>query len=290
MFSVSRLVVVICAAAAVSGPAVLAQTAVPNLPHTLRVCADPNSLPYSNDRKQGFENQIADLIAKDFGIQVEYLWLRQGERFFKRTLNAGACDIVMGVPAGFDEAATTRPYYRSSYVFITRRASHLNLTSLDDPRLRTLNIGVHILGDANDNIPPVNALISRGIVKNLVGYSIFGNLDEKNPSADVIRAVEDGKVDVAIAWGPLAGYFARNSSVPLEITPIAADAKHPDIPFQFDIGIGVRERDSGWRDLLDRELDRRQTEIDAILKNYGIPQTERPVQAARTGGEMERTE
>lgn len=290
MCSVSKYMLAASIAAVMGGATVLAQTSSPALPHTLRVCADPNNLPYSNDRHEGFENRIADLIAKDFGQQVEYVWFRQGEKFFRRTLNSGACDVVMGVPTGFDEAATTKPYYRSTYVFITRRDSHLDIASLDDPRLRTLRIGVHILGDANDNTPPVNALISRGIVKNLVGYSIFGNLTEKDPPADVIRALEDGKVDVAIVWGPLGGYSARNSAVPLTITPIAADAKHPDVPFQFDIGIGVRERDTGWRDLLNRELDRRQADIDRILKSYGIPQTERAMETAKAGGEMGRTE
>lgn len=290
MFSVSRFISAVCIAAAMTGGCSHAQTVPPNLPKTLRVCADPNNLPYSNDRKQGFENEIADLIARDFGMQVEYIWYRQGEKFFKRTLNSGVCDIVMGVPTGFDEAATTKPYYRSSYVFISRRERHLDITSLDDPRLRTLRIGVHILGDANDNTPPVNALISRGIVKNLVGYSIFGNLNEKDPAADVIRAVEEGKVDVGIVWGPLGGYFSRNASVPLEITPIATDSRHPEIPFQFDIGIGVRERDTGWRDLLDRELERRNAEIDQILKSYGIPRVERPAQAATAEAAVGRSE
>ncbi|HEY3704402.1 MAG TPA: substrate-binding domain-containing protein [Terracidiphilus sp.] len=289
MSSVSRFLAILMIAGACAQQAP-AQAATPALPHTLRVCADPNNLPYSNEQKQGFENQIADLIAKDFNMNVEYLWFRQGEKFFKRTLNSCLCDIVMGVPTGFDEAATTKPYYRSTYVFITRRSDHLDITSLDDPRLRTVRIGVHILGDANDSTPPVHALIRRGIVKNLVGYSIFGNLNEKNPPADVIHALEDGKVDVAIVWGPLGGYFSRNASVPLSITPIEADSKHPDIPFQFDIGIGVRERDAGWRDLLDHELDRRQADIDRILKNYGIPPAERPVQAARAGGEVGRTQ
>src|SRR5947209_6577094 len=178
MSSVSRLLAAALIATA-AGPLVGQTTVAPNVSApartTLRVCADPNNLPYSNDQKQGFENRIADLIATDLNMHVEYFWLRQGEKFFRRTLNNGVCDVVMGVPAGFDEAATTRPYYRSTYVFITRKSSGLAINSLDDPRLRTLRICVHILGDANDNLPPVTALISRGIVKNLVGYSIFGN-------------------------------------------------------------------------------------------------------------------
>ena len=175
----------------------------------LRVCADPNNLPYSNEQKQGFENQLAALIGKDLNMQVTYFWFPQREAFFRKTLNSGVCDVVMGVPSGIDEAVTTRPSYRSTYVFISRQDRHVHITSFDDPRLRTSKVGVHILGEEDDSLPPVHAFTSRGIVRNLVGFSIFGNLNEKNPPADLIKSVEDGKVDVAVAWGPLAGYFTR---------------------------------------------------------------------------------
>jgi quinoprotein dehydrogenase-associated probable ABC transporter substrate-binding protein len=246
----------------------------------LRVCADPNNLPYSNDQKQGFENQLAALIGKDLNMQVTYFWFPQREAFFKKTLNRGVCDVVMGVPAGFDEADTTRPYYRSAYVFISRRDRHLHIISFDDPRLRTLKIGVHILGEQDDSLPPVHALTSRGIVRNLVGFSIFGNLNEKNPPADLIKAVADGKVDVAVAWGPLAGYFIRQSRVPLEITPIDGDPTLPNLPFHFDIAIGVREADQALKQSLDAELVRRRATIQKILNSYGIPQFD---EAAATG-------
>jgi len=287
MSSVSRLVAALIIATA-SGRLVAQQTAVvPNTPFadrsTLRVCADPNNLPYSNDKEQGFENRIADLIAADLNMRVEYFWLRQGEKFFRRTLNNGVCDVVMGVPEGLDEAATTRPYYRSTYVFITRKSSGLVINSLDDPRLRTLRIGVHILGDANDNLPPVTALISRGIVKNLVGYSIFGNLNEKDPPADVIRAVEDGQVDVAVAWGPLGGYFSEQSKIPMVLTPVAEDRLHPELPFHFDIAIGVRQGDRSLKDLMDRELERQKSKIDEILRNYGVPQVAIPTESSKFG-------
>ena len=238
----------------------------------LRVCADPNNLPYSNDQKQGFENQLAALIGKDLNMQVSYFWFPQREAFFKKTLNSGVCDVVMGVPAGFDEADTTHPYYRSTYVFISRRDRHLHITSFDDPRLRTLKIGVHVLGEQDDSLPPVHAFTSRGIVRNLVGFSIFGNLNEKNPPADLIKAVADGKVDIAVAWGPLAGYFMRQSRIPLEITPVDGDPTLPNLPFHFDIAIGVREGDQALKKSLDAELLRRQATIHKILNSYGIPQ------------------
>lgn len=238
----------------------------------LRVCADPNNLPYSNQAQQGFENRLAELVAKDLGMQVSYFWFPQREKFFEKTLQAGACDVVMGVPTGFDEADTTRSYYRSSYVFVTRRDRGLEIRSFDDPRLRQLKIGVHILGEQDDSLPPVHAFTSRGIVRNLVGYSIFGNLNEKNPPADLIEAVADGKVDVAVAWGPLAGYFAQQSPVPLTLTPVDGDAMHPNLPFHFDIAMGVRRGNTTLQRTLNDELARRQDAVEALLRSYGVPQ------------------
>jgi quinoprotein dehydrogenase-associated probable ABC transporter substrate-binding protein len=238
----------------------------------LRVCSDPNSLPYSNRQQEGFENRIAELIAKDMGMELSYFWFPQREKFFKETLNSGVCDVVMGVPRGFDEADVTRPYYRSSYVFVSRHDRNLHIDSFDDPRLKTLRIGVHVLGEQDDSLPPVHALTSRGIVRNLVGYSIFGNLAEANPAADLIAAVTKNDVDVAVAWGPLAGYFTQHSAVPLDITPVDRDPMHPDLPFAFDIGLGVREGDSELKQRLDAELVRRHAEIEEILRSYGIPQ------------------
>lgn len=246
----------------------------------LRVCSDPNNLPYSDEQGRGFENQIAALIGQDLNREVVYTWYPQRSKFFNATLNSGVCDLVMGVPAGFEEASSTQPYYRSTYVFVSRADHKLQISSLDDPRLRTLKIGVHVLGDEDDALPPVHALISRGIVKNLVGVSIFGHLEESEPAADVLRAVENGSVDIAVAWGPLAGYFAKTSRVPLSVTPIADDPKNPDLPFHFDIALGVRTGDTALKAALDRELTRRRTEIQEILRGYGVPQLPIPPAAS----------
>ena len=256
----------------------------------LRICADPNNLPYSNDQKQGFENRIADLIAKDLGVNVTYFWFPQRSKFFEKTLERGVCDVVMGVPSGMDEAATTRPYYRSTYVFVTRKDRHLDIDSFDDPRLRALKIGVHILGEQDDSLPPVHAFTSRGIVRNLVGFSIFGNLDEKNPPADLIRAVADGRVDVAVAWGPTAGYFAQQSKVALELTPVEPDRMHPNLPFAFNIGIGVRIGNMELKQKLDAELVRRKAEIEQILRCYGVPQVTQMPQEPRAPQEARSAE
>jgi mxaJ protein len=261
MYSATSFIAALLAAAAISCGAA-----------PLRVCSDPNNLPYSNEQRQGFENKIAELIGRDLGREVIYTWYPQRSKFFRATLNSGACDLVMGVPAGFDEASSTEPYYRSTYAFVSRADRRLRITSLDDPRLRRLKIGVHILGEQDDALPPVHALIGRGIVKNLVGISIFGNLTETDPAADVLRAVEDGSVDIAVAWGPLAGYYSKHSQVPLRVTPITGDPRNPNLPFHFDIGIGVRANDTELKETLDRELARRRGAIQQILREYGVPQ------------------
>ncbi len=237
----------------------------------LRVCADPNNLPYSNQQQQGFENELAQMIAADFGTRVSYTWFEQRGAFFRKTLDAGQCDVVMGVPAGMERLATTQPYYRSTYVFVSRRDRHLDIHSLDDPRLRQLQIGVHVLGDGDSDLPPVHALTSRGIVRNLVGFGIFGNLDETNPPSDIVKAVADGKVDLAVAWGPMAGYFASHSAVPLHVVPIDPDPSNPSLPLAFDIAIGVRPADRELKQRLDAELNRRRPEISHLLQTNGIP-------------------
>lgn len=239
---------------------------------TLRVCADPNNLPFSNRAQQGFENQLADMVAHDLGMAVSYYWFPQRSKFFKETLNAGNCDVVMGLPTNIDVASTTVPYYHSSYVFVTRRDRHLNINSVNDPRLHHLRIGVHVTGDEEDNLPPVNALISRGIVRNMVGFNIYGkNFDEKNPPADLIRAVADKQVDIAIAWGPMAGYFAKHSSVPLEVTPVDVISPNPKIPFTFAISMGVRRGDTVLLDQLNTEIQKHRAQIQHLLESYGVP-------------------
>lgn len=252
----------LCAAGASASPAQL-----------LKVCADPNNLPYSNKQGQGFENKLAALVAKDFGLQISYFWFPQHDAFFRRTLNAGECDVVMGVPAGIDEADATEPYYRSSYVFVSRRDLKLKINSFDDPRLKTLRVGVNVLGNGEDSLPPVYALASRGIVRNVVGYSVFGaGLAQTDRAADLIHAVSENDVDVAIAWGPVAGYYARRSSVPLELTPVENDPAHPEMPLTFEIGIGVRQGNVALKQRLEAELKRRHSEILQLLRGYGIPQ------------------
>ena len=255
---------------ALAAVAVLGSTAAA-AERTLRVCADPNNLPFSNEAEQGFENALAELIAAELGGVVQYTWWAQRRGFIRNTLNAGDCDIVMGVPADYELVATTRPYYRSSYVFVYRRGLTPPLRTIDDPRLEELAIGVHLIGDDGANTPPVHALGRLGIVDNVKGFMIYGDYREPNPPARPIEAVARGELDVAAVWGPIGGYFARRAERPLEIQPIARAPETAPYLFDFAIALGVRKDERSLRDELDAALERRAADIEALLRSFGVP-------------------
>jgi mxaJ protein len=236
-----------------------------------RVCADPNNLPFSNRKGEGLENHLAQLIAAELESTVRYTWFPQRRGFIRNTLAADSCDVIMGIPTGADRVLTTRPYYRSSYVFVSRKDRHLSIRSFDDPALRRLKIGVQLVGDDYNNTPPVHALSRRGIVGNLEGYSVYGDYSQANPPARIIDAVVSGAVDIAIAWGPLAGYFGRHSGAALDIAPVSPSVDPPGLRFTFDISLGVRPADSTLKEQLEAVLDRRRSGIDSILTEFGVP-------------------
>jgi quinoprotein dehydrogenase-associated probable ABC transporter substrate-binding protein len=237
----------------------------------LRVCADPNNLPFSNDHLEGFENKIAALIAREMNVEVRYTWWAQRRGFFRNTLKAGECDLVMSVPTSFEMALTTSPYYRSTYVFVYRKDRRLNIRSFDDPLLRKIKVGVQLIGDDFANTPPAHALSNRGIIENVRGYTLYGDYAQANPPARIIEAVAKGEVDAAIAWGPLAAYFARRQKVALEVVPVSPEIDLPFLPFVYDISMGVRRGDDGFREELEEILARRRSEIETILDEYGVP-------------------
>ena len=237
----------------------------------LRVCSDPNNLPFSNSRGEGFENRIAQLVARDLGTTVSYYWWAQRRGFVRNTLTANKCDVIIGIPSSFELATATRPYYRSCYVFVTRKDRRLNLESFDDPRLRKLKIGVQMIGDDYASSPPAHALANRGITKNVAGYMVYGDYREDNPPRRIVDAVAKGDVDVSAVWGPTAGYYIRNSRVPLVAKPVEPQVDLPFLPFVFDISMGVRRGDTALKDRLDAIIEKRRNEIDAILREYGVP-------------------
>jgi mxaJ protein len=247
------------------------QTLRPNIekPGVLRVCADPDNMPLSNQKGEGFEQKIAELIAKDWNSKIEYAWWPVRRGFFARALNGRYCDVAIEAPSGLDIAGVTKPYFRSGYVFVTRKDRGLDIKSLADPRLKKLKIGVNILNSDAENTPPAMALSRYGVIGNLTGYDTFYT-DSVRPE-DIVNAVAKKDIDVAIVWGPLAGYFAPKAPAPLVLAPLPDRDSLSDFPFRFDIAMGVRRRDKELRDSLQSVLDRRAPEIQAILKQYGVP-------------------
>lgn len=243
----------------------------------LRICADPNNLPFSNRKQEGFENKIAELLADDLHAKLSYTWEKQRRGFIGYTLGAERCDVVMGVPTGYERVLSTQPYYRSGYAFVTVRRRHLEPKSLDDPILHKLKIGLHAIGNDGANSPPAHALARRGIVKNVVGYSMWGEGSVENPQGQLVEDVANGDIDVAIVWGPIGGYFAKKYGKALVVTPVPADAEMPSQPFAFDISLGVRKDDKDLAAKLEKSLVRKRHEIRNILAAYHVPLLIQPI-------------
>ncbi len=241
----------------------------------LRVCADPNNLPFSKQDGSGFENKIATVLADELGAELRYTWHAQRRGFLRETLNAGKCDVVMGYPPNYELLKSTKPYYRSSFAFV-QRAGDREIRSFDDPALRTLKIGVQLVGDDGANTPPVQILAKRGIVSNVHGYMVYGDYRSGAPLSPIMTAVADGDVDVAIVWGPTAGYFASRERKPLSVTPVLFDPSMLSQPMTFDIAMGVRKDDAALAREINGAISKRRGDIDRILADYGVPRVDRP--------------
>jgi len=233
--------------------------------HVLRVCGDPNNMPFSNQKFEGIENQIAAVVAKELGWEVQYVWWAHQRGLVKRVLNTERCDVLVGIPKGYDLVRWTKPYYRTGYVIAYRKDRIAEIRSLDDPQLKTLKVGVQV------NTPPHNALGQRGIVgDNVVAYQLLFDPNE-HPEDYPGREIEDliaGRIDVALVWGPIAGYFQKKKGVSsLAIVPI----EEPGQQFAFDISMGVRKSDPELKARLEQALDSKQNEIRAILEDFGVP-------------------
>jgi len=229
----------------------------------LRICADPNNLPFSNQRLEGFENKIAELIAKDLGAVLQYYWWPHQRGLVRNTLGADKCDVLIGIPRGYGLVLWTKPYYRTAYVVCYLKRKGFKIRSLDDPILKQVKIGVYI------NTPPSEALAERGIIENLVGYSLFyGGGNQAGRPGKLMEDLVAGTVDVAMVWGPVAGYFGKKLNATLELVPLQDSGP---IPMTFEISMGVRKGEKELKGRLEEALDRRQGEIRKILEDYGVP-------------------
>jgi quinoprotein dehydrogenase-associated probable ABC transporter substrate-binding protein len=237
----------------------------------LRVCADPDNLPYSHQDGSGFENKIAALLASELHASLTYAWLPQRRAFVRKTLNAQLCDVIIGVPEHLDLVRTTDPYYRSLFVFAHRADRGADYQTFDDARLTSARIGVQLVGDDLAATPPGHALAVRGLVNNVVGYLVYG---DRPQSERMIDAVANGELDVAVLWGPQAAYFMRRQRVPIKLTPAHPPPDLPGIPFEYSIAMGVRKADVVLQQELNAALQRRRADIDAILREYGVPRSD----------------
>jgi mxaJ protein len=230
---------------------------------TLTVCADPDNLPYSNRAREGYENRIAQLVADNLHRTLIYRWARMDRGFVREFLNRGECDVLIEVPTAFAPVLATKPFYESTYVFVTRQKRKLKVSSFDDPILHRLKIGVQMMGD--DYATPGIALTRRGLAQNIVGFRSSGN-----ESQEIIQAVLSGRIDLAIVWGPLAGYYARSATRKLSLAPVPA-VDPPGLAFRYELSMAVRKGNDSLRQELDAFLVSQKAAIDRILRFYAVP-------------------
>jgi mxaJ protein len=263
-----------------AGPPAPAESPAPA--GTLRICADPNNLPFSNRAKEGFEDRLAALVAQDLGLKLEYQWLPQRLGFYRTAFKTFQVNLVMAAPVGFDMALATQPYYRSTYVFVTRKSA-TPIRSFDDPSLKSAKIGVTLTGGVNT--PPTHALAKRNIIDNVTGFSAFDESQGK-PGEKIIAAVARGEIDVAIAWGPQAAWFARQQPVELSVTPVTPEEDtigSVKLPFTYGICMAVKRPDKALRDKIKQIIAKRRNAIDRILDDYAVPRLPLQDRSAGTG-------
>lgn len=229
-------------------------------------------MPFSNSEGQGFENRLAELVAKDLGVPLRYVWWAQRRGFVRNTLTQAKCDLWPGVAAGLERMFTTQPYYRSTYVFVSRADSKLNGLTLDDSRLKALPIGVQMIGNDAMNTPPAHALARRGVVQNVRGYMLYGDYARPNPPSRIIDAVARGEIEVGLAWGPMAGYFASRSPTRLVVQPVTPVLDGGVWPMTYDIAMGISKGEPALRTQVDGILGRERPAIERILNDYHVPQ------------------
>ena len=260
--------VVTCVVACVFASVASAQTTRPG---TLVVVSDPNNLPFSNDKEEGLENKLAHLVARDLDLKLEDHWRATRRGYWRESIKAGQADLVIGVPRNLDMALTTDPYYRSTYVFVTR--TDTTIASLDDAKLKQLRIGIPLTGD--NNPPPAIALARRGIIDNVSGFTVYGDYAQPDPASKLIAAVAHNDLDVAIAWGPPAGYFAKRLN--LAVAPVTPQVDAGGITMAFDVSMGVAKKNTPLRDQLNAILKDRRAEIDKLLDDYHVPRIAAPL-------------
>ena len=229
----------------------------------LRVCADPNNLPFSNEAGEGFENRIVQLIGKELGKEVRYTWYPQSTGFVRNTLKLRQCDLISGIATTSETVQNTNSYYHSAYSMVYRQSLGEPLTSFSDPRLKTLRLGI-IAGT-----PPVDVLAVQGLLSNIKSYHLLADTRRHTPAKQAVLDVASGETDVAFIWGPIAGYYAKQSDEPLTVTPLLNENRR--IRMNHRVSMAVRHNETDWKHTINAALARLQPQIDEILMEYGVP-------------------
>jgi quinoprotein dehydrogenase-associated probable ABC transporter substrate-binding protein len=247
-------------------------------PKVLRVCADPRNLPFSNEKREGFENKLAELFAEKLQKKLDYMFFPQATGFVRMTLAAHRCDVIMGFPQGDDLVQGTNPYYRTAYALVVKQGSGLDeVATLEDSRLKGKHIGI-VAGT-----PPATNMAANGLMVNAKPYPLMIDTRIDSSAAAMIKDLMAGEIDAGILWGPLAGYYARQASPPLQVTPLIKETSGPRLAYR--IGMGVRPADQNWKRQLNRLIQENQSSINKILLDYGVPlldENDRPVSAEVT--------
>lgn len=230
----------------------------------LRVCADPANMPFSNQKGEGFENKIADIVGEALGIPVEYTWFPQATGFIRRTLFAKACDIVIGYAQGDELVLNTNHYYRSTYAIIYRPGSPLDgVDSLADERLKGKHIGI-VAGT-----PPGDIMAKLGLMPYAKPYPLTVDRRYESPAERMIEDIRSGNIDAGILWGPIAGYFSQKGGEALVVKPLIKESFGPRMAYR--ITMGVRQGDDVWKRQLNQIITQNQSKIDKVLLDYGVP-------------------
>ena len=233
-------------------------------PHVFRACADPRDLPFSNEAGEGFENKIAELFAGKLGKSVAYTFYPDTTGFIRNTLNAHRCDVVLGIAQGDDLVQPTNPYYRTSYAAAYRTGGPLEgLDSLSDPRLMTAKIGI-VAGT-----PPATYLAENGLLGRIKSYPLGVDTRYDSPTHDMMDDLDRGEIDVALLWGPIGGYYALKAKTATKVVPLLKEHDGPRMVYR--IVMGVRHSDQNWKRALNKLISENQSEIQAILRSYGVP-------------------
>ena len=247
-------------------------------PKVLRVCADPRNLPFSNEKGEGFENKLGELFAEKLQKKLDYMYFPQATGFVRMTLAAHRCDVIMGFPQGDDLVQGTNPYYRTAYALIAKQGSGLDdVATLEDARLKDKRIGI-VAGT-----PPATNMAVAGLMANARPYPLMIDTRFDSSSAAMIKDLMSGEIDAGVLWGPMAGYFARQASPPLHVTPLVKETSGPRLAFR--IGMGVRPADQNWKRQLNRLIQENQPAINKILLDFGVPlldENDKPITAETT--------